>query len=144
VEGQVTAQKSRERSAHLMCGSKTWTIVAFLSCAYFTKIAVGRLSLSTLGWSHDNVDIATHMVWVIFLVGLLTETRCWKEVVFFALVLVNFAMASVMGIWKAAPDGIVMKSRELSAAIWALAALVSLVLVFMPGERASTRKVGQA
>jgi hypothetical protein len=65
-------------------------------------------------------------------------------VVFFALVLVNFAMASVMGIWKAAPDSIVMKSRELSAAIWALAALVSLVLVFMPGERGSTRKVGQA
>lgn len=143
MEGQVTAEKSRSKPAHLMCGSKTWTIVAFLSCAYFTKIAVSRLSSGNLGWSHDNVDIATHLVWVIFLVGLLTETRCWKELVFFSLVLLNFAMASVMGVWKAAPDNLVLESREVSAAIWGLAALVSLVLIFMP-RGVSSKKRGQS
>ncbi len=144
MEGQVTAQKKREKSPHLMCGSRTWTIVAFLSCAYFTWIAVGRLSAGTLVWSHDTVDIATHLVWVIFLVGLLTETRCWKELIFFSLVLINFGMASIMGVWKAAPENVVTRSRELSAGVWGLAALVSLILIFMPGDRPSPKGVGQA
>lgn len=141
MEGQVTEHKSHEKSAHLMCGSKTWTIVAFISCAYFTKIAVTRLSSGALGWSHETVDIATHLIWVIFLVGLLTETRCWKEVVFFSLVFINFAMAFVMGLWKTAPDNMVIKSRELSAGLWALAALVSLLLIFVRGDRRHTNKV---
>jgi hypothetical protein len=143
LEGKITAQKSRSKSAHLMCGSKTWTIVAFLSCAYFAKVAIGRLAAGGLPWSHDTVDIVTHMVWMIFLVGLLTETRCWKEWVFFSLVLLNFAMASVSGLWKSAPANVVVRSRELSAAIWGLAALLSLVLVFMPGERAASEKTGR-
>jgi hypothetical protein len=138
VEGKVTAQKSRSKSAHLMCGSKTWTIVAFVSCAYFAKVAMGRLAAGGLPWSHDTVDIATHMVWMIFLVGLLTETRCWKEWVFFSLVLLNFAMASVLGLWKSAPTNVVIRSRELSAAIWGLAALLSLTLIFMPGASEKT------
>ena len=143
MEGQVTGTKSRAKSPHLMCGSKVWTIVAFLSCAYFTKVAVDRVSSSTLGWSHDNVDIATHLLWVIFLIGLLTETRCWKEMVFFCLVLVNFGMASVMGLWSGAPNNVVIESRELSAGIWGLAAFVSFVLIFMPGDRPSEKKAGQ-
>jgi hypothetical protein len=124
VEGPVAVQKtSSGKSAHLMCGSKLWTVVAFLSCAYFTKIATGRLSLGPIAWSHDNVDIATHLVWVVFLVGLLSETRCWKEWIFFSLVLINFGLAAVM------------KSRELSAAVWGLAAVISFLLIF-------TRKSG--
>lgn len=126
-----------------MCGSKTWTIVAFLSCAYFAKVAMGRLAAGGLPWSHDTVDIATHIVWMIFLVGLLTETRCWKEWVFFSLVLLNFAIASVLGLWKSAPASVLIRSRELSAATWGLAALLSLVLVFMPRERAASEKTGQ-
>jgi hypothetical protein len=144
VEAQVTTRKSRDKSAHLMCGSKTWTIVAFLSCAYFTKVAVTRLSAGPLGWSHDNVDIATHLIWVIFLVGLLTETRCWKELLFFCLVLINFCTASVMGLWKAAPPALVIRSRELSAGIWALAACVSLLLIFMRGDRFAEKKSREA
>jgi hypothetical protein len=143
VEGKVTAQKSRSKSAHLMCGSKTWTIVAFVSCAYFAKVAMGRLAAGGLPWSHDTVDIATHMVWMIFLVGLLTETRCWKEWVFFSLVLLNFGIASVLGFWKSAPANVLILSRELSAGIWGLAALLSLVLVCMPRERAASEETGR-
>jgi hypothetical protein len=138
VEGQVAVEKKQsDKSAHLMCGSKLWTIVAFLSCAYFTKIALGRLSFGTIAWSHDNVDIATHLVWVVFLVGLITETRCWKEWIFFSLVLINFALASVMGVWSSASIATVTKTREFSAAMWGLAALVSFVLIFMKKNRAT-------
>jgi hypothetical protein len=138
VEGQVAVEKKQsDKSAHLMCGSKLWTIVAFLSCAYFTKIALGRLSFGTITWSHDNVDIATHLVWVVFLVGLITETRCWKEWIFFSLVLINFALASVMGVWSSASIATVTKTREFSAAMWGLAALVSFVLIFMKKNRST-------
>ena len=143
MEGQVTAPKRRAKSPHLMCGSRTWTIVAFVSCAYFTKIALGRVSAGTMGWSHDVVDIITHLVWVTFLVGLLTETRCWKERVFFSLVLLNFCMASIMGLWSAAPEAVVTRSRQLSAGIWGLAALVSLLLIFMPRQRGPEGGTGQ-
>jgi hypothetical protein len=142
VEGKVTAHKSRSKSAHLMCGSKTWTIVAFLSCAYFARVAIARLAAGGLPWSHDTVDIATHIVWMVFLVGLLTETRCWKEWVFFSLVLLNFGIASVLGIWNSAPASVLIRSRELSAATWGLAALLSLVLIFMPGERRASEETG--
>jgi hypothetical protein len=145
VEGEVAVQKkSSGKSAHLMCGSRLWTIVAFLSCTYFAKIAFGRLSAGTLAWSHDNVDIATHLVWVVFLVGLLTETRCWKEWVFFTLVLINFGMASAMGIWASAPDSAVIKTREFSSTLWALAAIVSFLLIFTRGDRAPRREAGHA
>ena len=138
MEGQVAVEKKQsDKSAHLMCGSKLWTIVAFLSCAYFTKIALGRLSFGTITWSHDNVDIATHLVWVVFLVGLITETRCWKEWIFFSLVLINFALASVMGVWSSASIATVTKTREFSAAMWGLAALVSFVLIFMKKNRST-------
>lgn len=145
MEGEVAVpKKSASKSTHLMCGSRLWTVVAFLSCAYFARIAFGRLSAGTLGWSHDNVDIATHLVWVVFLVGLLTETRCWKEWVFFTLVLINFAMASVMGIWSSASDTAVIKTREFSAGLWALAALVSFVLIFAKGDRGRASQTGHA
>lgn len=141
MEGQVAVQKKSEKSAHLMCGSKLWTVVAFFSCAYFTKVALGRLSLGPIGWSHDNVDIATHLVWVVFLVGLITETHCWKEWIFFSLVLVNFALASVMGVWSSASVAAVTKTREFSAAMWGVAALVSFLLIFT--KRSPSKKVQQ-
>jgi hypothetical protein len=142
VEGQVAIQKKpSEKSTHLMCGSKLWTVVAFLSCAYFAKIAWGRLSAGTIDWSHDNVDIATHLVWVVFLVGLITETRCWKEWIFFSLVLINFALAAVMGVWSSASVATVTKTREFSAAMWGLAALVSFLLIFT--KRSPAKKVQQ-
>jgi hypothetical protein len=144
VEGPVAVQKtSSGKSAHLMCGSKLWTVVAFLSCAYFTKIAMGRLSLGPIAWSHDNVDIATHLVWVVFLVGLLSETRCWKEWIFFSLVLINFGLASVMGAWSSAPVTTVMKSRELSAAVWGLAAVISFLLIFTRKSRSRPKEAQQ-
>lgn len=140
MEGPVAVEnKHSAKSAHLMCGSKLWTVVAFLSCAYFTKIAWGRLSSGTIDWSHDNVDIATHLVWVVFLVGLITETRCWKEWIFFSLLLINFGLASVMGVWSSASVATVTKTREFSAAIWGLAALVSFLLIFIrriPSQKA--------
>src|SRR5207237_9685631 len=140
MEGQVNAPKPRVKPAHLMCGSKTWTIVAFVSCSYFTKVAMSRIHGLTIGWSHDSLDIATHLVWMAFLVGLLTETRCWKERIFFALVFINFGLAFVMGFWSSASDVIVQKTRLFSAVLWGLSALVSFFLIFTNKHNSETPK----
>ena len=140
MEGQISEPQPRVRSAHLMCGSKTWTIVAFVSCAYFNKVAVARTKGLTIGWSHDGLDIATHVVWLAFLIGLLTETRCWKERVFFVLVFINFGLAFVMGIWSRATDLVVQRTRVFSAVLWGLAALVSFLLIFTRKQDSKTPK----
>ena len=118
-----------------MCGSRLWTIAAFLCSAYFAKVAVERSRASLVGWSHDALDITTHGVWVFFMVGLITETCCWKERVFFTVVLVNFALASIMGLWSSASAAAVANARIVSAVLWVVAAVISLGLVFARGEK---------
>lgn len=137
MAGQVVATKS----VHLMCGSKLWTLVAFGSCLYFARVAFVRTHSSLpIAWSHDTLDIITHLVWIAFMFGLLTETRCWKERVFFVLVLLNFALAFTMGLWRDAPDVTVAMTRRASSALWALATVVSLVMIFLPGDKTAPRR----
>jgi hypothetical protein len=117
-----------------MCGSPVWTVAAFLCSAYFAKVAWGRLHGGNLSWSHQALDIATHLIWVVFMAGLMGETRCWKERSFFAVVLINFSLAFGMGIWSQAPEFVVRDTRIGSLVLWVLAALLSVVLFFSRGE----------
>jgi hypothetical protein len=135
VEGPVGAKPARSKPAHLMCGSRLWTIAAFVCSAYFAKIAVERVRAADIGWSHDALDVTTHAVWVLFMLGLITETRCWKERMFFSLVLANFALASVMGLWISAPLALINQTRMLSAALWVGAGVVSFALIFARGSK---------
>jgi hypothetical protein len=116
-----------------MCGSKLWTFLGFVCCAYFAKIAATRIG-GGWAWSHDLWDIATHLVWIAFMVGLISETRCWKERVFFSLVLANSAFAFTMGLWRNASETVVRDTRLISAAAWGAAAVVSLALMFSKGD----------
>jgi hypothetical protein len=134
VEGPVAAKRARSGSTHLMCGSRLWTIAAFVCSGYFAKVAIERARTVNVAWSHDALAITTHAVWVLFMIGLITETRCWKERVFFGLVLANFALASAMGLWDSAPVSLLDQSRLLSASLWVAAALVSFALIFARGE----------
>ena len=139
MEGQVTPSKNpvRVKAAHLMCGSKIWTVAALLCSGYFARVAWGRLHGGRLSWSHQGLDIATHLIWVVFMAGLVGETRCWKERAFFAVVLVNFTLAFGMGIWSGASESVVRQTRVVSLSLWAIATLLSLVLLFSRGESSS-------
>jgi hypothetical protein len=140
VEQQVSEGKHRIRAAHLICGSKLWTIVSFACSAYFAKIGISRMQYA---WSRDPWDIATHLVWVLFMAGLITETRCWKERLFFSLVLANFALAFGMGLLAEPAHSIVTSTRTISAALWSSAALLSLVLMFSrPRQATLVKKAG--
>ncbi len=138
MDGQVASKPARTRAAHLICGSKLWTIVGFVCCAYFAKVAASRIT-GVSAWSHDRWDIATHLIWVLFMIGLITETRCWKERLFFGLALANFGLAFTMGLWNTASDAVVRDTRIVSAVAWAVAALVSLWLMFLKGEPVAGR-----
>ncbi|HET7207404.1 MAG TPA: hypothetical protein VFI95_12575 [Terriglobales bacterium] len=140
MEEQVSGANRRTRAAHLICGSKLWTIVSFACSAYFAKIGISRMQYA---WSRDPWDIATHLVWVLFMAGLITETRCWKERLFFALVLANFALAFGMGLVPESAHSIVTSTRTISAGLWSLAALLSLVLMFSrPRQEMLINKAG--
>jgi hypothetical protein len=138
MEEQVTVRPPRARPAHLICGSKLWTSVAFVSCAYFAWKAYGRVGGGGLAWSHDVLEIVTHLIWIVFMVGLISETRCWKERSFFGLVLINFGLAFSMGLWKSATQDTVHTTRMISAGAWTLASVLSLVLMFQPGNPVAT------
>jgi hypothetical protein len=66
----------------------------------------------------------------LLMVGLLGETRCWRERVFFGLVMANFVLGLALAVWQAAPVDAVRLVRVISAALWAAAAVVSLVVTF--------------
>jgi hypothetical protein len=116
-----------------MCGSKLWPLLGVLCCGYFAKVAASRIH-GAWAWSHDPWDVATHLIWILFMVGLITETHCWKERLFFGLVLANFACGFVMGLWTNASDLVVRDTRLVSAGAWAAAAVVSLGLMFLKGD----------
>lgn len=116
-----------------MCGSKLWPLVGVLCCGYFAKVAASRIQ-GVWAWSHDPWDVATHLIWILFMVGLITETTCWKERLFFGLVLANFGFAFSMGIWKSASETVVHETRLISAGAWGAAALLSLLLLFSKGD----------
>src|SRR5215467_5036603 len=94
-----------------MCGSRIWTVVALLCSGYFTKVAWWRLHGGRLSWSHGGLDIVTHLVWVIFMIGLIGETRCWMAPTFFLVVPAKFAPLSGMGLWSGTAQDFVRDTR---------------------------------
>ena len=72
--------------------------------------------------------------------GLITGTRCWRERLFFTLVLANFAMGFTVAVWAEAPASMVRDMRIASAVLWTLAALVSIVMMFSVSARSGQEK----
>lgn len=141
MDGQVGTKPARVKAAHLMCGSKLWPIVGMLCCASFAKVAASKIN-GVWAWSHDPWAVAAHLVWMLFMIGLITETRCWKERVFFGLVLANSSLGFTMGLWGGSPETVVHETRLISAAAWAASALVSLGLLFSKGDAGAAPEDG--
>jgi len=133
LEGQVAATRKKapdRRAAHLICGTAVWGITGVLGCSYLAYVSYVHVRNQEFDWSHDPWFIATSAVWILLMAGLMSETRCWRERLFFALVLANFALGFTVAVWKQAPEATVKELREWSAGLWALAALVSLMMTF--------------
>jgi hypothetical protein len=124
--GAEVAAKRPSRSGHLMCRTPLWGVAGFLGCAYFAWISFSHVVRGEYDWPHDVWTAATYVVWIVLLAGLAVDTRCWRERVFFGLLVINFVVGCGLTLWRNAPYADVRSARIGTGVLWAVAALVSL------------------
>jgi hypothetical protein len=109
-----------------MCRTPLWGVAGFLGCAYFAWISFAHITRNEYDWPHDFWTAATYIVWILLLAGLALDTRCWRERVFFSVLVINFMVGCGLTLWYNIPPADVRAARVGTGALWALAALVSL------------------
>jgi hypothetical protein len=119
-----------------MCGTALWGFAGAAASAYFSYLSYAHLSSGDYSWAHSWWTVLTYAVWVVLIGGLLTETRCWRERIFFGLALLIFLLGLVFSAWSGASEHAVRQLRIASTVLWALAAVASLTTVF--GAKART------
>lgn len=75
--------------------------------------------------------MATWVVWILLLAGLFLETQCRRERILIVLLLANCLLGLISSVWTFENA---RWTRELSLALWSVAAMVSL----------STIRIGQS
>ena len=118
--------KRKGPAGHLMCGVPFWGAAVFIACVYFAYSVYGQLRNENVYFQHGTWTLVTWGIWIALLAGLASETRCWRERIFFAVLLANFALGFVLAAWGGAPIATVRVGREISLGLWVLAALASL------------------
>ena len=133
MEGQIgAAPPRRPRPAHLVCGTPVWGVTGMLVCSYLAWLSYVHVRRGPYDWPHDGWAIASYGVWILLMAGLISETRCLRERVFFGLILVNFVMGFTLASWERAPMSTVRELRVLTALSWAAAAVLSAFMTFAP------------
>lgn len=115
-----------------MCRTPFWGLAASLVCAYFAYLSYARWRDLDFSWSHDWESALTGAVWLLLLVGLISETRCWRERTFFGLLLVNFSIAFALALWRQAPGDLMRQARKITLIVWLLALVASLMTLRTP------------
>ena len=119
-----------------MCGTPIWGIAGFLVCGYLAYASWARVERGDFAWTGDAWTLLTHAVWVVLMAGLFNETRCRRERIFFAVVLVNFALGMVFGVSHSAPET-ARHARLLVAGLWVVAALASAASLGNSAQKAT-------
>ena len=123
------AEPKTDRSfvrAHLMCRIALWGIAGFVGCGYFAWISFSHIVRAEYDWPHDAWTVATYVVWILLLGGLMLDTRCLRERLFFGVLVFNFLVGCALTVWRTVPAESVRMARIGTGALWALAALLSL------------------
>jgi hypothetical protein len=132
MDGQVevadakTAAKPTYKTGHLMCRATPWGIMGFLACSYFAWISFSHVLRNEHDWPHDAWTGATYIVWLLLLVGLMLDTHCLRERIFFGLLVANFIVGFGLTVWRTVPSAQVHNARIGTGGLWALAGLMSL------------------
>jgi hypothetical protein len=132
VEGQIAspAKRARGKSAHLMCGNLLWGVVGAAASAYFSYFSYSHFSTGHYPWPQNWWTVLTYVVWLVVIAGLLSETLCWRERIFFGLVLIIFLLGFGFSAWSGASENAVRQLRMASTVLWSLAAVASLTTTF--------------
>ena len=109
-----------------MCGARSWGVAATAVSIYLAYLSYSQVREGDFYWQHEWWTILTWAVWLVLTAGLLTETQCWRERMFFGAVLLNFALGLIFAVWASAPASTVRHAREAAVGLWMLAALASL------------------
>jgi len=128
------------KSSHLMCGTVFWGIAGAAASAYFAYLSYSHLISADYSWPHTWWTTLTYAVWVTVIGGLLTETPCRRERIFFGSMLIIFLLGLAFSAWSAAPEHAVRQLRMATTALWALAALASFATSFAPRTIGENRK----
>ena len=117
---------SRVKSPHQMCGNALWGVAGAAVSAYFSYLSYSHISSEDYSLPHTWWTVLTYAVWIVLIVGLFTETGCWRERIFFGIVLITFLLGFGFSAWSVAPESAVRQFRVAATALWALAAAFSL------------------
>lgn len=129
VEARPPAEEARKKSAHLMCGTALWGLAGAVVSAYFSYLSYSHLRTEDYSWPHTGWTVLTYLVWIVLTAGLLTETRCWRERVFFGLAMLTFLLGLGFSAWSGATESSMRELRMALTALWGLAALASLATI---------------
>lgn len=122
----VTKQNASKNSGHLMCRTPLWGLAGFLGCTYFAWISFAHVIHNEFEWPHDYWTAVTYVVWIVLLGALALDTHCWRERIFFGVLVINFAVGCGLTLWQSISSSDVRVARSGTGALWALAALLSL------------------
>ena len=71
-------------------------------------------------------------MWLVFTAGMLSETRCWRERLFFGCVMAACVIGLIFSAWTSAQPAAALRAREASLVLWGVAALASLSTLARP------------
>jgi hypothetical protein len=133
VAGPVAADAKapRTKPAHLMCRNRLWGVLGAAASAYLGYLAYLRVRDADFLWSHDLWSLLTYSVWIALVLGLISETRCWREWSFFALVLLTLTTGFWFSLWDVRLK-YAREAREVLVVVWVLAAVASLTTLAHP------------
>jgi hypothetical protein len=108
-----------------MCGTPIWGIAALAGGLYLAYASWARVQRGDVVWTGDVWTLLTYGVWIILMAGLFRETRCIRERVFFAVVLLNFTLGLILGAWHGIAEQTARNARLIVVGLWTIAAIAS-------------------
>src|SRR5258708_16888359 len=116
------------RTPHLLCGSRFWPLSAALGCLYLAWLSYSHLASHQVAWPADVWSILAYSVCLLFLLFLISETRCLRERLLFTPFIPNFALGLGMAATPTTPPAAAV-ARQVSLALWIVGALYSITFV---------------
>jgi hypothetical protein len=134
VDRPVTA---RRKSDHLICRTG-WALLLTLACAYFTYRSFLDVRAHEFDWEHNWWDTLTWLVWMVLAASAISEVRCWRERLLFALLFLQFLLGCAFSFWTSASFNLTREARWFSLLLWLLATPLGIAALFGSGKNANT------
>jgi hypothetical protein len=89
-------------------------------------------------WEHNWWDTLTWLVWMVLAAVAISEVRCWRERLLFALLFLQFLLGCAFSFWTSASFNFTREARWFSLLLWTLATPLGIAALFGSGRNADT------